>query len=148
MALLTTGPDVLTGPLLLTGEQPEAGEDVDFLGFTERQRVVTYTGGPMILHRHTPAEYYDPGPVTEPALTDWAASFDDGANWVPGTPHPEDASRPVWLLAGPDAPNPPGGALVLADSVNPQLRGSGGQETIVRPAPRITVPRDFTPATG
>jgi hypothetical protein len=66
---------------------------------------------------------------------DWEASFDRGATWVSVT---VVDGAPAWLVEGPDAPQPPEGA-VLTGNVYPLIRLVTQPEYVVRSAPRIRV---------
>lgn len=92
----------------------------------------------MNLNRHA-REYYDIQPVTEPPLTAWEASFDNGTTWVAGTAlSGEDAGWFRWLVAGPSAD--PGAAVVLPSGpLRPLARAVDNPEIVVRSLPDINV---------
>lgn len=90
----------------------------------------------MQLNRRA-VEWYALEITTDPAVTGWEASFDDGASWKASTAVGTDGwSR--WLVAGPDAATP-GTAVVLAATVRPLVRATENPEVVVRDAPRIYV---------
>ena len=147
-----------SGALTWTGEARGgdlSARDVTFLGFderqrlvtfaertrtvtyTERQRAITFQEDHMQLH---PAgvEYYDPGPSSDPAVSDWLMSFDGGA--TKKGPTRVDDGRPKWLVAGPQADSPPADATGLPlGYTTPLLYAEDDPEVIVRSAPDINV---------
>ena len=84
----------------------------------------------MRLHP-TAVEWYPLEITTDPAVSAWEASFDNGATWVASTTVGTDGySR--WLVAGPDATSP-GTAIVLPlGRTSPRIRATDSPEVIVR----------------
>lgn len=88
----------------------------------------------MQLNRQA-VEWYALEITTDPTVTGWEASFDDGTTWLASTTVGTDGWF-RWLVAGPDAPTP-GSATVLAASLRPLVRAVENPEVVVRDAPRI-----------
>ena len=82
-------------------------------------------------------QFYDPGPMTEPAsaAANWEASFDGGETWLAPTDILND--RPRWLVAGPDAEVGSAAVVITQDTLRPQLRLTTPPELIVVHAPYI-----------
>lgn len=140
-----TNPGVLDARLprvavSISGEaQPpvEAG-DVEIVSVVERQtRTITITGEPMHLEPQARRWYWLdittlPGGVSP---TDWWASFDGGVTWHRAV---DRDGSPAWLVAGPLAEQ--GAAVVvLAQSTQPRVRLTAGEEIEVELTPFITV---------
>lgn len=87
----------------------------------------------MKLYRQA-RRFYTLGIVTDPPVTAWEASFDEGASWVAGEAAGE---RFRWLVAGPDAANNPEGTTVLGVSTTPLLRDIDNPEMEVLGGTRI-----------
>lgn len=89
----------------------------------------------MILSRFA-RRYYRVTVTTDPQVTDWEASFDNGATWVAGTPIVGVDNGYQWLVAGPDVDL--GAAVaVISANVTPLLRDVDTAEVLVEDAPRI-----------
>lgn len=92
----------------------------------------------MNLHRIA-REWYKPDIQSTPELTNWEASFDGGADWVPGT---LVGGELMWLVQGPDfdpAENSDPGvtATTIVATTYPQVRAVDNPEVIVRTPPKI-----------
>jgi hypothetical protein len=87
--------------------------------------------------RRNAREFYTLEITTEPEVTSWDASFDNGSTWDAGTPATLDgADVHRWLVAGDDA-DAGTAVAVLTTSVRPLIRATDTPEVIVRAAPRI-----------
>lgn len=80
--------------------------------------------------------YYKVAVTTDPQVTDWEASFDNGQTWVAGTPVEGVANGFQWLVAGPNAEVGTAVAVIMS-SVTPLLRDVDTTEILVEDAPRI-----------
>lgn len=86
-------------------------------------------------------EYYSVAIVTQPQLSAWEISFDQGLSWHEMDFDSQDNSATV-LVAGPDF-TPADGDLIeyvpLSNSVMPYIRCQDNPEVIVRATPRIDI---------
>jgi len=82
--------------------------------------------------------YYRLEVTTEPfevPATEWEASFDGGATWLPAT---EVDGLPAWLIAGPYA-DPGGAVAVVVKNVRPKIRVVADPEVEIENTPHIIV---------
>ena len=74
--------------------------------------------------------------TTDPAVTNWEASFDSGGTWHPAI---LDGDVFTWLVAGPDADAGAAVFVALPGRTRPLLRAVDNPEIIVRDGPAIIV---------
>lgn len=84
-------------------------------------------------------EYYRVEINTNPAITDWEISFDQGENWT-DMEYDSQTGYMQILVAGPDFVLPSGDVapyVSLASSVMPYIKASDQPEILIRKTPRI-----------
>lgn len=82
-------------------------------------------------------EFYQLTIVTDPPVSSWEASFDNGATWVTGEPVIRIANTWRWLVAGSGFTADSTPASVISGHVKPLVRATDSPEVIVRRVPDI-----------